>query len=288
MKKTPRRIFPAIILTIFVLGAFVTAPPAAKTSGPLIVHAGKLLDVRSGKTLNDQAIVIDGGKIVSVGPFAQASRSTGDRLIDLGNATVLPGLTDAHTHMTGDPQDVGYEGLGISIPRSTLIGARNAHLTLEAGFTTVRNVGASGYSDIALRDAINAGDVPGPRMLASGPPLSITGGHGDENFLAPQFGFSEDGVANGVDGVMAKVRENIKYGADVIKFMATGGVLSEGDNPALAQYSLEEMKAIIETAHGLGRKVAAHAHGSLGIKYAVLAGVDRWSTEAISTKKISR
>jgi len=135
-------------------------------------------------------------------------------------------------------------------------------------------VGAGGYADIALRDAINDGDVSGPRMLASGPALSITGGHGDENFLAPQFNYSEEGVANGVDGVMTKVRENIKYGADLIKFMATGGVLSEGDNPALEQYSPEEMKAIVDTAHGLGRKVAAHAHGALGIKNAVLAGVD--------------
>jgi len=147
-------------------------------------------------------------------------------------------------------------------------------VTLEAGFTTVRNVAAHGYSDIALRDAINAGDVPGPRMQASGPALSITGGHADQNFLAPQFDFSEDGVADGIDAVAQKVRENVKYGADVIKFMATGGVFSEGDNPALAQYSPEEMKAIVETAHGLGRKVAAHAHGALGIKYAVLAGVD--------------
>ena len=132
------------------------------------------------------------------------------------------------------PDMMGPTGYHISNPRSALIGARNARVTLEAGFTTVRNVGANGYADIALRDAINAGDVPGPRMLASGPPLSITGGHGDNNFLAPQFNYSEDGVANGIDGVTTKVRENIKYGADLIKFMATGGVLSEGDNPALS------------------------------------------------------
>jgi imidazolonepropionase-like amidohydrolase len=172
------------------------------------------------------------------------------------------------------PYSSGPAGLHISYPRQALTGAKNARITLEAGFTTVRNVGADGYSDVALRDAIRAGDVPGPRMLVSGPPLSITGGHGDENFLAPQFGWSSDGVADGVDGVTKKVRENVKYGADVIKFMATGGVLSEGDNPALAQYSPEEMKAIVDTAHGLGRKVAAHAHGAAGIKYAVLAGVD--------------
>src|SRR4029077_7763447 len=201
--------------------------------------------------------------IVSIGASSDAKPDANTQVIELPNATVLPGLIDSHTHLTGDPKDLGYESLGISFPREALTGAKNARVTLEAGVTTVRNVGAGGYSDIALRDAINDGDVPGPRILASGPALSITGGHGDENFLAPQFNYSDEGVANGVDGVMTKVRENIKYGADLIKFMATGGVLSEGDNPALEQYSPEEMKAIIDTAHGLGRKVAAHAHGAL-------------------------
>ena len=135
----------------------------------IIIHAAKLLEVKTGKTLADQAIVIEGEKIVSVGPMAQVRRSASDHLIDLPNATVLPGLTDAHTHLTGDPRNIGYQSLGISIPRATLTGARNARLTLEAGFTTVRNVGAQGYSDVALRDAINAGDIPGPRMLVSGP-----------------------------------------------------------------------------------------------------------------------
>jgi imidazolonepropionase-like amidohydrolase len=185
--------------------------------------------------------------------------------------TVLPGLIDAHVHMTTSLETLGPTGLRLSYPRRALLGARHARVTLEAGFATVRNVGAGGYSDIALRDAIDAGDVPGPRMLVSGSTLSITGGHADENYLAPQYAASGSGVANGVVGVTAKVRENIKYGADLIKFAATGGVLSEGDDPELAQYSLEEMKAIVETAHALGRKVAAHARG---IKYAVLAGVD--------------
>jgi len=274
MKEITRSIFFKLILLSFVLSVFAAAQEPAKTPGHIVVHAGKMLDVRTGKTLTDQAIVIEGGKIASVGPMAQANRSAGDRLIDLPSATVLPGLTDAHTHMTGDPQDVGYEGLGISIPRATLIGARNARLTLEAGFTTVRNVGAEGFSDVALRDAINAGDIPGPHMLVSGPALGITGGHCDENLLPFEYHYTAEGVADGVEGVQHKVREVIKYGADLIKICATGGVLSHGDNPQASQYTLEEMKAIVADAHRLGRKVAAHAHGAQGILWASQAGVD--------------
>jgi imidazolonepropionase-like amidohydrolase len=240
----------------------------------IIIHAAKLLEVKTGKTLADQAVVIEGDKIVSVGPMAQVQRSTSDRLIDLPNATLLPGLTDAHTHLTGDPRNIGYQSLGISIPRATLTGARNARLTLEAGFTTVRNVGAEGYSDVALRDAIEAGDIPGPRMLVSGPALGITGGHCDEDLLPFEYHATAEGVADGVEGVQHKAREVIKYGADLIKICATGGVLSKGDNPQASQYTLEEMKAIVADAHRLGRKVAAHAHGAQGILWASQAGVD--------------
>ena len=249
-----------------------------KTNAPasIAIRAGRVLDVRTGSYATDQIIWIEGDRIKAIGNAADMSGKlpAGTKVLDLSSSTILPGLIDCHTHLTMTPYDSGPAGLHLSYPRQALTGARNARVTLEAGFTTVRNVGGAGYADIALRDAIKAGDVPGPRMLVSGPPLSITGGHGDQNFLAPQFAWSDDGVADGVDGVEKKVRENIKYGADVIKFMATGGVLSEGDNPALAQYSPEEMKAIVDTAHGLGRKVAAHAHGAIGIKYAVLAGVD--------------
>ena len=247
------------------------APPA-----PVAIRAGKLLDVKTGQYHNDQILWIENGRIKAVGDAAEIQKQlpAGIQILDLSKKTVLPGLIDCHVHLTYDLYMTGPLGLHVSYPREALIGAKNARVTLLAGFTTVRNLQAHAYSDVALRDAINAGDVPGPRMLVSGPALSITGGHGDENFLAPQFDFSNDGVANGVDGVTIKVRENIKYGADVIKFMATGGVLSEGDNPALEQYSPEEMKAIVDTAHSLGRKVAAHAHGELGIKNAVLAGVD--------------
>ena len=239
----------------------------------IVVHAGHVLDVKSGKLLADQAIVMEDGKIVSVGSSSESQGAADAVRIDLPNATVLPGLIDAHTHLTMNPQ-FGYESLSISIPREALIGAKNARLTLLAGFTTVRNVGASGFSDVALRDAINAGDVPGPRMMVSGPALGITGGHCDNNMLPSEYHATGDGVADGIAAVQHKVRENIKYGADVIKVCATGGVLSLGDNPQHSQYTLEEMKAIVADAHRLGRKVAAHAHGAEGIRWAAEAGVD--------------
>jgi imidazolonepropionase-like amidohydrolase len=276
-KFTP---FPTFaFLTLALSSLFATSWTAAQTAPtpPLrrvVIRAGRILDVKTGNTLTNQVIVVEGDKIVSVGPATEVKGDASAQTIDLPNATVLPGLIDAHTHLTFDPKGLGYESLGISTPREALTGARNARVTLEAGFTTVRNVGAGGYSDIALRDAINDGDVPGPRILASGPALGITGGHCDNNLLAPEYHWSESGVADGVDAVRHKVRENIKYGADVIKICATGGVMSKGDDPNASQYTREEMKAIVEEAHRLGRKVAAHAHGAQGVSWASDAGVD--------------
>ncbi len=261
----------AAVLTVVVF--FLTLLCVAQTPHRVAVHAGHVLEVRSGKTLTDQILVIENGKIISSGPAADAKVPSDAMRIELPNATVLPGMIDAHTHLTMDPK-FGYETLAISVPREALIGAKNARATLLAGFTTVRNVGASGFSDVALRDAINAGDVPGPRMLVSGPALGITGGHCDNNMLPSEYHAVGDGVADGIAAVQHKVRENIKYGADIIKVCATGGVLSLGDNPQHAQYTLEEMKAIVADAHRLGRKVAAHAHGAEGIRWAAEAGVD--------------
>jgi imidazolonepropionase-like amidohydrolase len=268
MKQTQHFVLAvAVLLLCGILG------PAQTPAHRVVVKAGRLLDVKSGEILRDQAIVIENDKIVSVGAAKDANTS-GAAIVDLSQATVLPGMIDAHTHLTGNPTDFGYEGLRISVPREALIGAKNARITLLAGFTTVRNVGAGGYSDVALRDAINEGDLPGPRMLVSGPALGITGGHCDNNLLPFEYHATGDGVADGVAAVQHKVREVIKYGADVIKICATGGVLSKGDDPNASQYTLEEMKAIVAEAHRLGRKVAAHAHGAQGVQLASEAGVD--------------
>ena len=267
--SSKRKWFAVAAVTLFVL---MTQAVAQQSAQRVVIRAVHVLDVKSGKMLSDQAIVIEGDNIVGVGP-ASATPAADATTINLPNATVLPGLIDAHTHLTFNPS-FGYEMLGISIPREALIGAHNARVTLEAGFTTVRNVGARGYSDVALRDAINAGDVPGPRMLVSGPALSITGGHCDNDLLPYEYHATSDGVADGIENVQHKTREIIKYGADLIKVCATGGVLSKGDDPNASQYTLEEMKAIVADAHRLGRKVAAHAHGAQGVIWASEAGVD--------------
>ena len=242
---------------------------------PGAVRCGKLLDVRSGHLLSDQTVIFDEtGTITSVTASSTAKLPQGITPINLLGATCLPGLIDVHTHLTSDPSYSGYEGLGISVPREAITGAKNARRTVQAGFTTVRNVGAGGFSDVALRDGINAGDIEGPRMFVSGPALGITGGHCDNNLLPYEFHYSEIGVADGPWAARAKVREVVKYGADVIKVCASGGVLSKGDLPGTPQYSLEELQAVATEAHKLGRKVAAHAHGTQSIKDAINAGID--------------
>jgi imidazolonepropionase-like amidohydrolase len=272
-RRNPLAVIFALLLLILpgLTGmAYGQAPAAKKT----ILRAGRMLDVRTGQIRTNLAIVIDGDKITKIAPSSEVQAAGGEVTIDLPDATLLPGLIDMHTHLTFDLNSLGYEGLAISTAREALHGARNAKRTLEAGFTTVRNLGARDYADIALRDAINSDDVIGPRIVASGPALGITGGHCDDNLLPPAFHLQGDGVADGIEGVQHKVREVIKYGADVIKICATGGVLSKGDDPNASQYTLEEMKAIVADAHRLGRRVAAHAHGAEGVRWASEAGVD--------------
>jgi imidazolonepropionase-like amidohydrolase len=262
---------------LLVAAALASALPlaAAEPARTVVVEAARVLDVKSGRTLEKGAVLVEGDRIKSVGDAgALLARAPGATVIDLGDATLLPGLIDAHDHLTSSPYVHGYAGLGISLPRAALTGAKNARLTLEAGFTTVRNVGADGFADVALRDATAAGELPGPRMLVSGPPLGITGGHCDNNLLPYQYHDKAQGVADGPWEARAKTRENIKYGADLIKVCATGGVLSKGDQPGAPQFTLEELTAIVQEAHSHGRRVAAHAHGTEGIKNAIKAGVD--------------
>src|SRR5436309_798310 len=263
-----------VAILMILAGMAITTVAQAQAPKRTVIRAGRVLNVRTGELRANQAIVIEGDKISQLSPSAEVRAAVGDTTIDLPDATLLPGLIDMHTHLTFELSSLSYEGLKISTAREALHGARNARRTLEAGFTTVRNLGAKDYADIALRDAINDGDVIGPRIVASGPAMGITGGHCDENLLPPAFHFQGGGVADGVEAVQHKVREVIKYGADLIKVCATGGVLSRGDDPNASQYTLEEMKAIVADAHRLGRKVAAHAHGAQGVIWASEAGVD--------------
>jgi imidazolonepropionase-like amidohydrolase len=267
-----RRISVAVLLSLFALPLIAAAQtaPAQRT----LVRAGHLLDVKTGKLADAQTIVVIGDTIQSIQPTASVSAQPGDKVIDLGGMTVMPGMIDVHTHLTMNPDFDPYRELTSTSAKEAINGVVNARTTLLAGFTTVRNVGASGFVDVDLRDAINAGQVPGPHMQVSGPLLGITGGHCDENLLPIQYHLQGDGVADGIAAVQHKVRENIKYGADLIKICATGGVLSKGDDPQASQYTLEEMQAIVADAHRLGRKVAAHAHGAQGILWATEAGVD--------------
>lgn len=245
-------------------------PSASRT----LIRAGAVLDVHTGQETPNATLVVQGERIVSVAATASTPRQPGDRELDLRDMTVLPGLIDVHTHLTMVPDFDPYFELSITPGKEAIFGVENARTTLEAGFTTVRNVGANGFTDVALRDEINAGHIPGPHMQVSGPALGITGGHMDENLLPQQYHVVGEGVADGIPAVQHMVRQNIKYGADLIKIGASGGVLSKGDDPQASQYTREEMVAIVNDAHRLGRKVAAHAHGAQAILWATEAGVD--------------
>jgi len=268
-----RRLLP-FLASVCALAATASETPAAAPA-PIYLKAARVIDPKSGTVLTAQLITVVGDKVQAISPLAATTLPAGAHVIDLGDATVLPGLIDCHTHVTGQPENF-YED---RFRKSPLDEATTSHLyakrTLLAGFTTIRNVGAGNYVDFALRRAIEKGQVAGPRMLASGPSLSATGGHGDMNGMSPYLRFEGEinGVADGVDAVRKKVRENVKYGADVIKMLATAGVLSEEESVGAPQYQLEEMKAIVDEAALWGRKVAAHAHGTEGIKMAIRAGV---------------
>ncbi len=244
-------------------------------SKAIAIKAGSLVDVESGRVLTAQTILVEDGKITAVGP--SVSLPAGSQIIDLSGSIVLPGLIDCHIHITGESSGNYYDNL---FRRSFVDGAVLAHLyakrTLDAGFTSARSVGAVGFVDVALRNAIDRGDIPGPRLQVATYYLSSTGGHGDLVGFSPWFGsrMPEEmtGIANGVDAVRQKVRYLVKFGAEVIKFGASAGVLSEEESVGAPQYTQEEMNAIVDEARMWGKKTCAHAHGTEAIKMAVKAG----------------
>ncbi len=265
---------------IFVSGAFsVWAADEPSQSRPLMLIKGaRLIDTAAGSVRENHAILIEGDKIKAAGPAAEIAKSAPPetRSIDLGNATILPGLIDCHTHITHQPKNY-YED---KFRRSATDNAVTAHVyarrTLAAGFTTVRDLGSGEFVDIALRNAINAGSVPGPRILCAAVALGSTGSHADDlTGFSPYLRFETvaPSIADGVDAVRKAVRTNVKYGADWIKIMASAGVLSEEESVGAPQYTVEEMKAAVDEAAMWGRKVAAHAHGTEAIKMALRAGV---------------
>jgi len=254
------------------------AAQQAPAKGTVVIRAARLIDGSGAAPVQNGIIVVTDDRIVAVGASGSVSVPANARIIDLGDATLLPGFIDAHTHIIGRPlSDPASDIAAVKdIPAyAAIVGVSNARKTLMGGFTTIRVLGSPDFDDVALRQAITNGVVPGPRMQVAAHSFGITGGHCDENGFTPGL---EDrdyrtGVADGVDEVRKAVRYQVKYGADVIKICATGGVLSEGDAVGATQYTLEEMQAVVNEAAKLDRKVAAHAHGTEGIKLAVRAGV---------------
>jgi len=279
-----KKFFPLFVLLMSSSIAFgQAAPPAGEKTAPKVSYilAGRLFDATHDTVRENVVIVVEDERIKSIASAADLKIPPGSKVIDLSQATVLPGLIDCHTHLDSRADRYNEVYKFKDTPFSHAFAAVvNARKTLEAGFTSVRDVGSDPFLAVDLRNSINEGLVAGPRIVASGPGISITGGHGDLNNFSPQtrvMMFPEERdfkIADSVDQVRHVIRAQEKYGVDVIKILATGGVLSKGDSPGSPQFTLEELKAAAETAHMGGRKIAAHAHSTEGIKNAILAGID--------------
>ena len=261
--------------TLTALSLVVALAPFQVAAQNMVIKGATILNVTNGDMIKNHVVIVKDGRIDAISPSRSADIPKGIEVVDLQGHTLLPGLIDMHVHLTSGGGYHGYERLKLTDERRAILGVVHAKRTLMAGFTTVRNVGAGSFGDVALRDAINDGDIPGPRLLVSGPPIGITGGHcSDNNLLPPEYGISGEGVADGPWAARAAVRRNIKYGADLIKTCSTGGVLSKGTKVGTPQYTVEELTALIDEAHSRGLKVASHAHGAEGIINALIAGAD--------------
>jgi imidazolonepropionase-like amidohydrolase len=266
-----------IVAALIVIAASASAQEA-KGTGTVAIRAARVIDGTGAAAIPNGVVVVTDDKIVAVGRQGSVTIPAGARTIDLGDATLLPGFIDMHTHIAGRPLADPKSDLSPAMDYDALSGmiaVGNAQKTLMSGFTTIRVLGSANFDDLALRKAIADGYAIGPRIQGAGHSLGITGGHCDENAFKPGLfdGDYRTGIADGPDQVRAAVRYQAKYGADVIKTCATGGVLSEGDAVGVPQYTYDELKAMVDEASKLERKVAAHAHGTEGIKIAVRAGV---------------
>ncbi len=257
----------AQILAVFALLA------SSAHADTIVVTADRMVDVIAGRVVERPQITITDGRISAVA--TQSAPVAADvRRIDLPGMTLLPGLIDMHVHLTSDPRFSGYRSLEFTDNFWTVVGVANAKRTLEAGFTTVRNVGSRNFDDVALKQGIEQGYISGPRIVPATYAIGATGGHCDDTRFPPSISTPRTSIANGPEELRAMVRKLRKYGAEVIKFCGTGGVLSKTDSVGAQQYDLAEMKAVVDEAHMLGLKVAVHAHGTSGIKDAIRAGVD--------------
>jgi imidazolonepropionase-like amidohydrolase len=258
---------------ILAAAALAAGAPMAASADTVVVTADRMVDVVAGRVTGHPKITVVDGRIASVGT-QDGTAPAGARRIDLPGMTLLPGLIDMHTHITDDPRYSGYRGLEFTDNFWTVVGVANAKKTVEAGFTTIRNVGSDNFDDVAIKQGIEQGFIPGPRIVPATYAIGATGGHCDSTEFPPSVTVPSPQIANGPDELRAEVRKLRKYGAEVIKFCGTGGVFSKTDTVGGQQYSLAEMKALVEEAHMLGLKVAVHAHGTSGIKDAIRAGVD--------------
>ncbi|GGB69306.1 Xaa-Pro dipeptidase [Blastomonas aquatica] len=268
------KIFLRLISAALAASALTVSASAQETPTRTVITAAKMIDVATGKVTEFPAIFTENGRITSISDARTVRWGDDVTHIDLAGKTLLPGLIDMHVHLDSSPTYGGYNSLQFTDRFWSFVAASNARAMLDAGFTTVRNVGSEGYNDVALKQAIAEGWATGPRIVPAAHSIGATGGHCDQTYLPPSFGAKSPAVGDGPTELRQKVREQRKYGAEVIKVCATGGVFSRNTEPGQQQLSEEELRAIADEAHQWGLKVAAHAHGGAGIKAAIRAGID--------------